>query len=155
MSMQTPTLLAPGEGDRWWFLNHVQNIKVAGKQSGNTMTVIEFEGPAGFGPPPHIHHREDEMFYVLEGEVEFWCDGSAVTYGPGGMTYLPKGLPHRFEVSKKGPARVLQITAPAQFDEFVKEFGEYLGDAPLPKPAEPDLARLVAVCKTYDIDILG
>ena len=155
MSLQTPTLMAPGEGDRWWFLNHVQAIKVGRDQSDGVMTVIEFQAPPGFGPPPHIHHREDELFYVLEGNVTFWCDGESVAYGPGGMAYLPKGLPHRFEVSEHGEARVLQITAPAQFDEFVQEFGEYLGDADMPEAKEPDLARLVEVCRTYEIDILG
>lgn len=154
MSLHTPTLLAPADGDRWWFLNHVQSIKVNGQQSDGVMTVIEFEAPPGFGPPPHIHHKEDELFYVLEGEVSFWCDGVSESYGPGGVAYLPKGLPHRFEVSASGGARVLQITAPAQFDEFVKEFGEYLGEADLPEPTEPDIARLIEVCRRFDIEIL-
>lgn len=154
MTLTVPTVLGAGEGDRWWFLNHVHDIKLTGADSGGAMSVIEFEGTTGFGPPPHVHEREDELFYVLEGRVSFWCDGAEATHGPGAMAFLPRGLPHRFEVAE-GPARVLLITAPAQFEDFVKEFGEHLGDGIPPEPTEPDLARLVEVCRRYGIDILA
>lgn len=155
MSFQTPTLLPPGDGEHVWFLNHLMTVKAGGPETDGLMTIIEFTGPAGFGPPPHIHRVEDEMFYVLEGEVMFWCDGQTKTYGPGGFAYLPKGLPHRFEISADGPGRVLQMTSPAQFEDFIRAYGEPAGEVRLPDPSEPDVPRLIEVCKQFHIDILG
>ncbi len=155
MSLQDPTLLAPGDGEHSWFLNNLFTLKAGGETTGGLITVMEFTGPAGWGPPPHVHHVEDEMFYVVEGEISFWCDGKSATYGPGGFAWLPKKLPHRFEIGADGPARVLQLTTPAQFEHFVRALGEPATEARLPEPTEPDVERLVRVCAEFNIDILA
>ncbi len=153
MSMQSPTLLGPEEGDLYQFLAARNRILAGGKQTEGTMTIIEFEAPPGFGPPPHIHHREDEAFYVLEGSALFHCDGDEVTYEAGGFCYLPKGLVHRFEMGPDG-GRILQITTPSQFEEMVADYGYRIGREERPEPEEPDIPRLVEVCQRYGIDLL-
>lgn len=155
MSLQTPTLLAPGDGEHSWFLNNLFTLKAGGETTAGALTIFEWVGPPGFGPPPHVHRTEDEMFYVLEGMISFWCDGATETYGPGGFAYLPKRRPHRFRVGDDAPARALQVTTPAQFEHFVRAFGEPATEARLPEPTEPDVERLVRVCAAFDIDVLA
>ncbi len=147
-------LLGHEEGEPYWFLNNLYTLKAGGDSTRGIMTIFEFLGPAGFGPPPHTHQREDEMFYVLEGEVTFWCSGESATYGPGGFAFLPRQIPHRFQISDTAPARVLQITTPAQFEDFVRAVGAPAVERRLPDPAEPDVEALVRVSAGFGIDIL-
>ena len=63
--------------------------------------------PPGFASPYHTHHREDEAFYVLEGEVAFVCDGKWLKAGPGTYAFGPRGIPHGFKIVGSGPARML------------------------------------------------
>ena len=155
MTLHTPHLLAPEDGEHWSFLNTNMTVKVDGARSGGVMTVIEALMPPGFGPPPHIHDREDELFFVLEGELLLWCDGAEATYGPGGTAWLPKGLAHRFEVVSPEPARMLQVTTPAQFEDFVKAVGSPMDRFELPTPSEPDIEALVRISADFGIEILG
>ncbi len=149
----TPTLLGPGAGERHWFLNCLFVLKGGGEETGGALTAYEAVLPPGFGPPPHLHHLEDELFYVVEGEVTFWCDGVSETHGPGGAAFLPKGLPHRFDTGADG-AKMFQVTLPAQFERLVPGFGVPAPDLQLPEPSEPDVPRLVELCRELSIDIL-
>lgn len=155
MTLQTPQLLAPKDGEHWSFLNTNMSVKADGRMTGGAMTIIEALMPAGFGPPPHRHDVEDEFFFILEGEILLSCAGQEATYGPGGSAFLPKGLPHRFQVWDQGPARMLQITTPAQFEDFVKAMGESMDEFRLPAPAEPDVEKLVRIAADFQIEILG
>lgn len=107
--------------------------------------------PPGFASPYHVHHREDEAFYVLEGEIAFVCDGKWIKAGPGGYVFGPREIPHGFKVIGTTPARMLLLCAPAGFEGFVLEMGEDL-TSPL---APPDMAKLVTLAAKYNIDILG
>jgi quercetin dioxygenase-like cupin family protein len=107
--------------------------------------------PPGFGSPYHIHHREDEAFYVLEGEIAFVCDGKWMQAGPGTYVFGPREIPHGFKVIGTAPARMLVMCAPAGFEGFVLELAEDLTSPPAP----PDMAKLMAVAAKYEIDILG
>lgn len=155
MTLQTPHLLAPGEGSHYDFLSNCFTVKVGARETGGVLTAIEFTGPPGFAPPPHRHDIEDELFYVLEGEVAFWVGDEQVTTGPGGFVWAPKGIPHRFAISEDGPARVFQITSPPQFEDFVAAIGQPMARHELPEPTEPDVERLVEVAKEFQIEILG
>lgn len=154
MTLQTPRLLAPGEGDHWAFLNTNMSVKADGTTTGGVMTVIEALMPPGFAPPPHRHDIEDELFFFLEGEITLRSAGQEATYGPGGCAFLPKGIPHAFQVWDRGPARMLQISTPAQFEEFVAEVGEPVDRFELPEPVEPDVEELLRVASKFQIEIL-
>lgn len=153
-NLPQPRLFAPGEGEHVWFLNTLQTLKLGRAETGNNLTVLEFLAPPGFGPPLHRHDLEDELFFVLEGEVTFWCGGQDTTYGPGGLAWLPRGLAHRFQVGDAGPARVFQLTTPAQFDDFVRRIGEPASGPVLPEPSPPDVDELVRVAADFQIEIL-
>lgn len=152
MSLE-PTLLGPGSGERHWFLNCLYTLKGGAEETGGVLTAYEALVHPRFGPPPHVHRIEDEMFYVVEGEVMFWCDGVSETHGPGGAAFLPKGLPHRFETGSAG-AKMFQLTMPAQFERLVRSYGEPAQEARLPDPSEPDVPKLVELCAGLGIEIL-
>ncbi len=91
---------------------------------------------------------------MLEGEISFACAGQEATYGPGGFAWCPKGLPHRFQVSDDGPARMFQVTTPAQFEDFALAIGEPVASPVLPEPAVPDVESLVRIAAEFQIEIL-
>jgi len=108
--------------------------------------------PPGFATPYHVHHLEDEAFYILEGEVAFVCDGNWLNAGPGAYVFGPREIPHGFKIVGTSPARMLILCAPPGFEHFVLELSEPATDLP---PSEPDMAKLVATAAKYKIDILG
>jgi mannose-6-phosphate isomerase-like protein (cupin superfamily) len=110
--------------------------------------------PPGFASPYHTHHREDEAFYVLEGEMAFVCGGKWLKAGPGTYVFGPREIPHGFKVIGNAPARMLLLCAPAGFEHFVLEMSEPAMDPTLP-PSPPDMAKLIALAAEYHIDILG
>lgn len=154
MTLQTPLVLGPGEGEHWHFLNTLQSLKVDGDRTGGALTALEFVGPRGFGPPLHSHDVEDELFYVLDGEVRFTSGEVEQVVGEGGTVFLPKQRPHQFQVLSD-TARVFQVTTPAQFGDFVRTLGEPAAEPVLPAPVEIDGARVAEVCAQFQIQVLG
>ena len=154
MTTQTPSLVRRDEGQHFHFLNNLFTAKVTGEESNGVLTAMEFVGPRDFGPPLHRHDVEDELFYVVEGEVWFSCGGAEGVYGPGSTVWLPKGLPHTFQIRSE-TARVFQISTPAQFERFVAALGRPTDAPTLPEPEEIDPAHVAAVCAEFDIEVLG
>lgn len=72
---QGATRLHPGEGRSFWLTTDLHTFKVVGEDTGGAFALSELTARPEFGPPPHMHHREDESYYVLEGEFEFMDDG--------------------------------------------------------------------------------
>jgi quercetin dioxygenase-like cupin family protein len=107
--------------------------------------------PPGLASPYHVHHDEDEAFYVLDGRLAFVSDGKWLTAGPRTYVYGPREIPHGFKVVGSAPARMLILCAPAGFERFVRELSAPV-DA---EPAPPDMAVLAATAAKYHIDILG
>ena len=143
-------VLKSGEGRSIWVAGDRYTIKASGEDTGGAFALIEERVPPGGGPPPHVHHREDEAFYVLEGQVRFvGADGSRVL-GPGGVAFLPRGVPHGFRVEGEAPARILLIATPAGFASFVDGLCE-----PAPPAGPPDMAALMAAAARHDLEILG
>lgn len=146
--------LAEGDGEPWWFLDSRMTLKATGEQTHGAFTLLEWQAAAGFGPPRHVHRREDEAFYVLDGEMRVECDGRTWELGPGGFVLLPRGLEHCFVVTA-GPVRGLQVTAPAQFEHYVRRIGRTPHDLGVPLPTAPDVPALVAAAEDLAIEIVG
>ncbi len=107
--------------------------------------------PPGFASPYHTHHREDEAFYVLEGEIAFVCDGKWLLAGPGAYVFGPRELPHGFQVVGSVPARMLLLCAPAGFEHFVLDQATAIDAQPTP----PDMGKMMELAAKYHIDIHG
>jgi uncharacterized protein (TIGR02246 family) len=107
--------------------------------------------PPGLASPHHVHHNEDEAFYILEGTVAFLCGDTWQVAGPGTYVYGPRDIPHGFRVLGTSPARMLVQCAPAGFERFVRDLSLPVDAVPVP----PDMTVLVATAAKYGIDILG
>jgi quercetin dioxygenase-like cupin family protein len=148
-------VLADQDAQAIRFLGTLAAIKAGGQQTGGALAVVEFTHPPGFATPRHIHHAEDEAFYVLEGTMRGFCGDVAWRATPGSFVWLPRDVPHGYVVDGDAPLRTLAITLPAGFEQFVAEVGEPTQERTLPPPAAPDVPKLLAAASKYGQDILG
>ncbi len=142
-------------GDAWWFLDTRMTVKVGGRQSAGGLTVIDFSAPPGFGPPRHVHAAEDEVFYVLAGELQVVCGDRDWAAGPGSLVFLPRAVEHAFVVTGDAPVHALQLTTPAGFEDYLAEVGRPPGTPGLPPPSVPDVGRLAEVSARYGTSLVG
>ena len=147
-------VLSAEAGDALWFLDTRMTVKAGGAQTGGAFTLLEWAAPTGFGPPRHVHHLEDEGFYVLEGQMQIVCGDRRWTAGPGAFAFLPHGIPHAFVISE-GPVRGLQITSPSGFEHFINDQGRTASNAGLPEPTQPDVGQLIAAGQRHGHDNVG
>ncbi len=148
------TRVAPGEGRALWVLGDLYELKAVSEETGGAYALFETTITPGLpGPPPHIHHREDEAFYVLEGEVELNVEGNVSTAGPGTFVNVPKGTLHTFKNAGTTPARFLGMVSPAGFEGFFEEVGEPATDKTTPPAGPPDVEKVVALAPKYGLEI--
>ena len=154
----TPVVVRRDEGRHNHFFNHLGTVKVASGDAPSGLAAVEFVAPRDFGPPLHLHREEDEMFYVVEGEVAYTAGDTEHTVGPGAIVMIPKGTPHTFQVLSE-QARLFTVTAgsataPA-FDEFVTAMGHELEEPVIPAPVDIDPGHVAAMCDAHGMDVLG
>jgi quercetin dioxygenase-like cupin family protein len=150
-----PYVLSREEGTSVWFLGTLMTVKASGETTSNGFGLIEQVLPPGFAPPPHIHHNEDEAFYLLEGNITFQCGDQTFNATAGSFVYLPRGIVHGFTVAADQPARLLQINTPAGLEHFFVEMGESAPALTLPPPAPPDVEKLLRLASKYHFEIQG
>lgn len=126
-------------------------IKADRRQTGGAFSLIEQVIPTGFESPWHVHHSEDEAFYVIEGRMTVLAEGRTTTLEAGGFAYGRRGSPHGFRIEGEGPARILLMTTGSDFADFIAETS-VPRNAP---PAPPDMAMLVAAAERHNLAILG
>lgn len=117
-------VLGPREGPAYGFHGARVIIKASGEHTLGQVGVMESTYPPGLSVHEHVHPGEDEMFYVLSGELNGYCGQEAWAAVPGSFVFVPRGQPHSFMVADTGPATVLVITAPSQLDRQIAERGE-------------------------------
>jgi quercetin dioxygenase-like cupin family protein len=151
-----PIALAAGEGEALWFLGTLLTLKSTAESTGGTVAVTENLAPRGAGSPLHVHHNEDEWFYVIEGELTFWVGGEVITAGAGGFVFGPRDIPHTFMVSSE-QARFLLVVEPAGFEGFVRAGAQPAQALVIPPPATepPDIEAMTRLAAQYGIEILG
>lgn len=150
------TALQTGEGEALWAFGVLATIKASGETTAGRVAVIEHLAPRGAGSPLHVHHREDEWFYVIDGSVTFWIGGEVFEAEAGAFVYGPRDVAHTFIVSSE-QARFLLVTEPAGFEEFMRAMGQPATALTIPPPAAPpsDLGPVIAAAAEYGIEILG
>jgi quercetin dioxygenase-like cupin family protein len=139
---KTAAILLPGDGERINVIGDSQTIKLDGSMTNGLFAMIEQNNDAGVRVPLHVHTREDETFYVCEGEVLFQVAEIEVLALPGTTVYLPKGVPHGFRVSK--PTRGLLSVYPAGAENMFRELSK------LP-PGPPNMSVVAEICSKYGI----
>lgn len=150
-----PYILTREEGQSIWFLGTLMTLKAAGEQTKGAYGLIEQTLPPGFAPPLHVHHSEDEAFYLLEGEATFTCGDQTMKATPGSYIFFPRDIPHWFRIEGTQPARLLQFNFPAGLENFFVEMGEPAQKSTLPPAGPPDVEKLAATAARYAMEILG
>ncbi len=135
-------------GDRYRFL-------ATSEHTGGTYAIWHATISPGGGPPPHLHRREEEGFFVLHGELRFEADGQQFIGRPGTFVNLPNGSRHRFSNPTESAAEVLILVAPGGLEEMFRHTGSIVQDASLPiQPPTPDeIQRLISVANDYGIEL--
>jgi len=149
----------PGEGEALWWIGMLATIKATAEQTGGRYTLVEVLAPEGFASPLHVHHFEDEGFWILEGEMTFYVGDQTVKARPGSFLFGPKEVPHAFTVDS-GPARLLFVLSPAGFEDLVREMGEPARELTIPPqpqapPDEAEMQRMAAIAARHGNEILG
>ena len=126
-----------GPGDHYTFL-------VTGEDTGGAYFVMEALVPSGGGPPPHIHTREDETFYVLEGQVEFLLGEETTVAGPGDFVNIPRGTVHRFQNTGTETARIVLTFTPAGIEHWFEETLERAPNDALPEDVPDNIDEVAA-----------
>jgi mannose-6-phosphate isomerase-like protein (cupin superfamily) len=145
----------PGEGRTVAVVGDVYRFLATGEDTKGKYALWEAIVPPHGGPPPHTHSRENEGFYILEGEITFTIGDKRLVASAGIFANMPVGTPHSFKNERSRPAKMLISVAPAGLDKMFFEIG-----VPLPEgvttalpPTKEEIEKLLAIAPRYGIEI--
>src|SRR5579875_1061476 len=138
-----PVVRGHDEGEVAWLGGFAHLIKLSGAETDNVICVVECDARRDDATPWHVHHEDDETFYVLEGEITFYSGESSTQASAGTLVHLRREIPHAFVVESE-TARFLVIGAPAKGDLFFREAG-----TPERQDGPPDIERMARVAAEY------
>ncbi len=144
-----------GQGKRIALVGDLYTILADSADTDGHYAIFHAVIPPGGGPPPHVHSREEEGFFVLSGELTFVSDGQRFVAGPQTYIGLPRGTLHSFKNEAQQPATALIFVAPGGLERMFEEAGTMLTD-PSARPSPPtpdDIARLLKLAPRYGIEI--
>lgn len=146
--------VARDEGEaRWWFAA-LAVIKATAADTGGQLTIVEVTEPPGAEAPLHVHHREDEGFWILEGSVTLQVGDDTIEARAGDYAMGPRDIPHRYTVGPDG-CRMLFICVPGGFEGLVRDMSVPAESRTLPPPSEPDVAEVARIAQEYGCELLG
>lgn len=146
--METKTkIVYANEGKTLNVLGDTPTIKLSGKDTGGLFTIISQDNPPGIGIPMHVHENEDEVFKVLEGEIEFDTCGKLTVLRAGDMIFLPRRVPHAFKVVGTGNAKAIVTAYPSGIE------GMFEALAALPA-GPPDFEKVFEICEQYGVSFV-
>jgi quercetin dioxygenase-like cupin family protein len=154
--MSVATAIRAGEGEaRWWFAA-LAEIKASAADTDGQLTIVEVTEPPGAQAPLHVHHREDEGFWILEGDVTFHVGDVTIEARAGDFAWGPRDVPHRYTVGPDG-CRMLFILTPAGFEGLVRDMSEPAAERTIPPASDeaPDMERVARVAQAYGCELLG
>ena len=153
------THVAPGKASTsLWAFGELVMCKITSYQTGGAYSLFEVVTQPGSGPPPHVHHREDEAFYVLEGEYEFLVESRTINAKAGSLIYVPKGNLHAHNNVAEGIGRLLVSQTPGGlYERFFEDIGEETKDRPTtPVSEDPlDMERIAKIAAEYGIEMMS
>jgi mannose-6-phosphate isomerase-like protein (cupin superfamily) len=155
-AMLEPVHTPHGEGDaRWWFAC-LADIKISADQTGGALSVLEITEPPNEAGPLHVHHREDEGFWILEGSATFLVGDTRIEAGAGDFVWGPRGVPHAYTTGDAG-CRMLYIMTPGGFEDLVREMSVPAAERTVAPPMddEPDWEHVAAVAVANGCELLG
>jgi quercetin dioxygenase-like cupin family protein len=153
-----PLAVRTGEGEaRWWF-GALAEIKATAADTAGQMTIVEVTEPPGAEAPLHVHRRDDEAFWVLQGDVTFEVGETTIEASAGDYVFGPRGIPHRFTVGDQG-CRMLFLLVPGGIEDVIRATSEPAPSRTLPPPpgTEPtaeEVEQLKAIVKEHGYELL-
>lgn len=152
---QPPTLRSPREGRTIAVVGDVYRFLVTGEDTNGKYALFEAIVPPGGGPPPHVHSREEEGFYILEGEITFHIFDQVIVATAGMFANMPVGTPHSFKNESGKTAKMLISLAPAGLEQMFFEVGVPLveGSTTALPPTKAEIDKLLEVAPRYGVEI--
>jgi quercetin dioxygenase-like cupin family protein len=143
-----------GLSDVWWKAGRM-TIKASAAQTGGSFAQLETSDPRGNATPLHIHHNEDETFYVLDGEVSLLVDGERIDLSAGDYAFAPRETAHAYIVRSER-ARMLTTLAPAGLEEVFVALGVPVTGVNQPSPeVMPPIDEVVRRLGAYGCQVIG
>jgi quercetin dioxygenase-like cupin family protein len=148
--------LVAGEGERIWIVEDTMTLKATSESTGGSLVLLENLTAPGGGPPPHIHTREDEFFYILDGTFEVRIGDELHALAAGGYAYVPRGTVHNFRNTADTPSRLLVGFTPAGMEGFFRDAGRpATDDGPAPPIDDDEIARTMAAAPKYGVEAVA
>lgn len=150
-----PTVRKLNEGRTIAVVGDVYRFLATGDDTNGKYAMWEAIVSPGGGPPPHIHSREEEAFYILDGEITFTVNEEKIVAKAGAFANMPVGTPHSFKNESDQPAKMLISVAPAGLEQMFFEVGVPLAEGAttaLP-PTKDEIEKLLTVAPKYGIEI--
>jgi quercetin dioxygenase-like cupin family protein len=153
---QQAILRKPTEGRTIAVVGDVYRFLATSQDTNGQYAQWEATVPPGGGPPPHVHRREEEGFYILEGEITFQVGEKHIVASAGMFANMPVGVPHSFKNESDRPARMLITVAPGGLEQMFFEFGVPVsqGSTTAPPPTQAEIAKLLEIAPRYGIEIM-
>ncbi|HYF24485.1 MAG TPA: cupin domain-containing protein [Baekduia sp.] len=157
-SMQPIAVPHDGGEARWWS-ETLAVVKATAADTGGRMTILEITEPPGARAPLHVHHAEDEGFWMLDGSATFEVGGETIEARAGDYVFGPREVPHRYTAGPDG-CRMLFLFTPGGFEDVLRELSRpaaarELPPDDMPPPTEEELARMEAAIKAHGCELLG
>jgi quercetin dioxygenase-like cupin family protein len=145
---------AASQEDAIWCEGSLMRIQGRAENTGGALGLVDAIFYEAFGPPLHVHQREDEGFYLLEGEIRFRKGDDEFIAGPGTLVWLPRGVAHAFKV-QPGGARALLLLTPGGFERMFEEGGVSTSQSEEPPTDKYDPEVLVSLAARYGMEVVG
>lgn len=151
------TVCAAGQGPAVWAMGSLFERLAAAGQTGGTLDAAVVTQPPGLATPLHVHTREAEAWFVLDGTLTYRAGSRLVDLASGDFIYLPRGLPHAFRITGRRPARYLALAMPGQVLDMYDQVGTPAPERRLPDGGIPpaDIARWLELAPAYGLQVVG
>ena len=142
---QQPILSAPNAGDKYGFPGTTFYHRTKSSETNEVFSVIELVTEPRQGVATHVHQYEDELVYIIDGEIEVMLGEQKMNAGAGIMALLPRGIPHSFRNVGNRPSRILDVILPGKFDNYFVELGK------LYRAGEPSSEQMDKLAQQYGV----
>ena len=151
-----PLAVANGSGEARWWLGQLAAVKATAADTGGLFSIVEVTNGPNYEAPLHVHHREDEAFWIIEGTVTLEVGATTIEAAAGDYAFGPRGLPHKYKVGAQG-CRMLFILTPGGFEDLVRAMSVPAETRSLPSQdgPPPDMDRVRAIAATYGCELLS
>ena len=147
-----PVMAEPELSNSLWYIGHLMSILISSEDTNGSFALMHGYEIQGLEPPPHTHTREDESFYLMDGEITYTVGGKTLNAKKGNWVFLPRYIQHSFKVITE-QAEVLILLSPGGFEGYFRDMSEPAKELviPLRPQGPPDVKRIVETASRYGI----